>query len=307
MKQITKKQTLEKTNIPLYILFGLFFAFFLGMINAPNNLNKIKQTFSPIIKTETIYVQKVIMPITIQKDSDIVNEYKKPIEQPTPIIETNNTQDESKGMTIVNDDFYDGRSYGYNIRKKNKSELREFLKINGFRNLNNSSLFEMRRMWMAYQYEGMLMNLHLMTDFPISMLYSFFIIEATNNGVESELWRLHANAGGMKSFKGYGFTTYKTEEVIKGKRKTIRAKFLKANSTKEGIEAWAKVLNSGRYYDCKKANYGLPKKELYESICKCVYESGYHTDPRYKMRAKFMAEFWKLKANNFPKIIVEEF
>ena len=307
MKQVAKKQTTEKTNIPLYILFGLFFAFFLGMINSPNNLNNLKKSFTPTILTETIYVEKVIIPISIEKDTNIVVESNQPTKTSTPIVEPKQIEDELEGMTIINDDFYGGRGYGYNIRNKSKSELREFLKINGFRNLNNSSLFEMRRMWMGYQYEGMLMNLHLMTEFPLSMLYSFFIIEATNKGIESELWRLHGNPGGMKSFKGYQSITYNTDEVIKGKRKNIRAKFLKARSTKEGIEAWAKVLNSGRYYDCKKANYGLPKKELYESICKCVYESGYHTDPKYKLRAQFMAEFWKFKTNNFPVITIEEF
>jgi hypothetical protein len=57
-------------------------------------------------------------------------------------------------------------------------------------------------------------------------------------------------------------------------------------------------------YECKKANYKLPKKALYESICKCVYESGYHTDPKYKFRAEFMTEYWEIKTKNFP---IEEF
>jgi hypothetical protein len=162
----------------------------------------------------------------------------------------------------------------------------------------------MRRIWMVYNYEPMLMNVHLMTDFPLSMIYSFFIIEATNKGIETNLWRLHANAGGGKAIKGYGTVTYKTREVIRGRNKIISAKFYSAKSTEEGIEAWAKIFNSGRYYDCKKANYKLPKKDLYESICKCVYESGYHTDPKYKFRAEFMAEFWRIKNENFP---IEEF
>ena len=214
--------------------------------------------------------------------------------------------DALEGVTIIDEDAYGKRSYVYDIRNMDKAALRKHLKTNGFRNLENATLVQMRRMWMAFHYESMLMNLHLLTEFPISMLYSFFIIEATTNGIETNLWRLHANAGGMKAFKGYGSVTYRTYEVIRGKNVTMKAKFMSAKNTQEGIEAWAKVLNSGRYHECKKANYKLPKKQLYESICKCVYESGYHTDPKYKFRAQFMAEFWKFKTQNLP-IIIEEF
>jgi hypothetical protein len=136
------------------------------------------------------------------------------------------------------------------------------------------------------------------------MIYSFFIIEATNKGIETNLWRLHANAGGGKAIKGFGTVTYKTREVIKGKSKMINDKFYSAKTTELGITAWARILNSGRYHECKKANYKLPKKALYESICKCVYESGYHTDPKYKFRAEFMTEYWEIKTKNFP---IEEF
>ena len=146
----------------------------------------------------------------------------------------------------------------------------------------------------------MLMNVHLLTDFPISMIYSFFIIEATNAGIETELWRKHANAGGVKALKGQQSVTYKTREVIRGRDKYIRAKFMKASNTEEGMKLWASVLNSGRYADCKKANYKIKGIRLYESICKCVYKSGYHTDRDYKFRASLMAEYWQIKKDNFP-------
>ena len=290
------KKTKERNNLPIYIVFGLLFSFFLGLVNSPNKYKYVPQSIIPNIepaqtKIETVFIEKVIEPIKVKVDTT------------ESIIPEN---DALEGVTIIDEDSYGKRSYVYDIRNINKTELRKHLKTNGFRNLENATLVQMRRMWMAFHYESMLMNLHLLTEFPISMLYSFFIIEATTNGIETNLWRLHANAGGMKAFKGYGSVTYKTYEVIRGKNVTMRAKFMSAKNTQEGIEAWAKVLNSGRYYECKKANYKLPKKQLYESICKCVYESGYHTDPKYKFRAQFMAEFWKFKTQNLP-IIIEEF
>jgi len=290
------KKTKERNNLPIYIVFGLLFSFFLGLVNSPNKFKYTPQSIIPNIepaqtKIETVFIEKVIEPIKVKVDTT------------ESIIPEN---DALEGVTIIDEDSYGKRSYVYDIRNMDKTELRKHLKTNGFRNLENATLVQMRRMWMAFHYESMLMNLHLLTEFPISMLYSFFIIEATTNGIESNLWRLHANAGGMKAFKGYGSVTYRTYEVIRGKNVTMKAKFMSAKNTQEGIEAWAKVLNSGRYYECKKANYKLPKKQLYESICKCVYESGYHTDPKYKFRAQFMAEFWKFKTQNLP-IIIEEF
>jgi hypothetical protein len=291
--KLMKKNTLPKNNpsVAIYIALGLWGSFLLGIIYTPSKIKYEKQSYLPIIQQETVFIEKVIETIKVKVDTT------------ESIIPEN---DALEGVTIIDEDAYGKRSYVYDIQNMDKAALRKHLKTNGFRNLENATLVQMRRMWMAFHYESMLMNLHLLTEFPISMLYSFFIIEATTNGIETNLWRLHANAGGMKAFKGYGSVTYKTYEVIRGKNVTMKAKFMSAKNTQEGIEAWAKVLNSGRYYECKKANYKLPKKQLYESICKCVYESGYHTDPKYKFRAQFMAEFWKFKTQNLP-IIIEEF
>lgn len=271
----------KQKGFGLHMVIGIWGLFVFAFIYSPKKPKEKITELSPIIKIETLYVDRVLNP---KIDSNII---KKEII-----------------VNKINEYAYAGRSYGYDIRKLNNHELRNYLEKNKFRNLKNANLFKMRRIWMAYHYDDMFMNVHLLTDFPVSMIYSFFIIEATNKGIETNLWRIHANAGGGKAIKGYGTVTYKTREVIKGKSKIIKDKFYSANSTQQGIEAWAKIFNSGRYYDCKKANYNLPKKDLYESICKCIYESGYHTDPKYKFRAQFMAEYWEIKRDNFP---IEEF
>jgi hypothetical protein len=200
----------------------------------------------------------------------------------------------------IDESAYGSRSYGYEVRKLSGLQLRQTLEGRGFRNLAKVDRAKLRRIYLAYCYESMLMNVHLLTDFPVSMIYSFFIIEATSQGVETELWRKHANAGGVKALKGHGYVTYKTREVIKGRNKYIKAKFMSAETTEEGMNLWAGVLNSGRYAACKKANYKIKGIKLYESICKCVYKSGYHTDRDYKFRASLMAEYWQIKRDNFP-------
>jgi hypothetical protein len=262
----------QNKRLPFQIAGGVGIAFVIGLIYSPINTNYNYTSFVPIIQRDTVYVHKITS-LTIQgKDKKIE----------------------------IDETAYGSRSYGYEVRKLSGLQLRQTLEGRGFRNLAKVDRAKLRRIYLAYCYESMLMNVHVLTDFPVSMIYSFFIIEATSQGVETELWRKHANAGGVKALKGKQSVTYKTREVIKGRDKYIKAKFMKASSTEEGMNLWAGVLNSGRYAACKKANYKMKGIKLYESICKCVYKSGYHTDRDYKFRASLMAEYWQIKRDNFP-------
>jgi len=262
----------QNKRLPYQVAAGIGIAFVVGLIYSPINTQYNYTSFVPIIERDTVYVHKITT-LTFP------------------------AKEESKE---IDEEAYGSRSYGWEVRKLSGEQLRQTLEGRGFRNLKGVDKSKLRRIYIAYCYESMLMNVHLLTDFPISMIYSFFIIEATNAGIETELWRKHANAGGVKALKGQQSVTYKTREVIRGRDKYIRAKFMKAANTEEGMKLWASVLNSGRYADCKKANYKIKGIKLYESICKCVYKSGYHTDRDYKFRASLMAEYWQIKKDNFP-------
>ena len=192
----------------IYIAFGVWGLFFLGVIYSPKGKGTVPKEMSSSIKIETLYVKNEIIPTVVKVDS---------------VVESNPNK-----SNYINKEGYRGRSYGYDISHYTREELKKYLEKNGFRNLNKLNLFKMRRIWMAYHYDEMLMNVHILTDFPISMIYSFFIIEATNKGVETNLWRLHANAGGGKAIKGFGTVTYKTREIVKGESKMINDKFYSA-------------------------------------------------------------------------------
>ena len=284
MKEIIKIQnpiTISRI-IPVETISAFAVAFVLGYLynyrfkEIPNNYNAgigaADLRTDSDIKIETVYIQKVYVEKDLQK-----KEYK-------PVVLDNE------------------RAHGYDIRKKSADELRKLMLSKGFTNLKGMNLMKLRRLWIAYNYEDVLMEVHSITEFPVSMIYAFFIVEATSKGIETDLFRVHANAGGCKALKGQKSVTYKTREVIRGRNKYIRAKFFSASSTREGIELWAKVLNSGRYSECKKANWKLPSNKIYLSICRCIYNNGYHTDTDYQFRASLMAEFWKLKGH-FPKSI----
>ena len=262
----------QNKRLPYQVAAGIGIAFVIGLIYSPINTQYNYTSFVPIIKHDTVYVHKITTLTFPAKAED----------------------------KEIDESAYGSRAYGYEVRKLSGNQLRQTLEGRGFRNLANVYRAKLRRIYIAYCYESMLMNVHLLTDFPISMIYSFFIIEATNQGIETELWRKHANAGGVKALKNGKYVTYRTREVIRGRDKYIKAKFMKASSTEEGMKLWAGVLNSGRYADCKKANYKIKGIKLYESICKCVYKSGYHTDKDYKFRASLMAEYWQIKRDNFP-------
>lgn len=262
----------QNKRLPYQVAAGIGLAFIVGLIYSPINTQYQYTSFVPVIERDTVYVHKITS-LTFP------------------------AKEESKE---IDESAYGSRSYGYEVRKLSGTQLRQTLEGRGFRNLAKVDLAKLRRIYLAYCYESMLMNVHLLTDFPVSMIYSFFIIEATSQGIETDLWRKHANAGGVKALKNGKYVTYRTREVIKGKDKYIRAKFMSASSTEEGMKLWAGVLNSGRYAACKKANYKLKGMKLYESICKCVYKSGYHTDTDYKFRASLMAEYWQIKRDNFP-------
>jgi hypothetical protein len=262
----------QNKRLPYQVATGIGIAFVVGLIYSPINTQYNYTSFVPIIERDTVYVHKITT-LTFP------------------------AKEESKE---IDEEAYGSRSYGWEVRKLSGEQLRQTLEGRGFRNLKGVDKSKLRRIYIAYCYESMLMNVHLLTDFPISMIYSFFIIEATSAGIETELWRKHANAGGVKALKGQQSVTYKTREVIRGRDKYIRAKFMKASNTEEGMKLWASVLNSGRYAACKKANYKIKGIKLYESICKCVYKSGYHTDRDYKFRASLMQEYWDIKKDNFP-------
>ena len=262
----------QNKRLPYQVAAGIGIAFVIGLIYSPINTQYNYTSFVPIIERDTVYVHKI-----------------------TTLTLPSKAEDKE-----IDESAYGSRSYGYEVRKLSGNQLRQTLEGRGFRNLANVDRVKLRRIYLAYCYESMLMNVHLLTDFPISMIYSFFIIEATSQGIETDLWRKHANAGGVKALKNGKYVTYRTREVIKGKDKYIKAKFMSASTTEEGIKLWAGVLNSGRYADCKKANYKMKGIKLYESICKCVYNSGYHTDTGYKFRASLMAEYWQIKRDNFP-------
>ena len=185
-----------------------------------------------------------------------------------------------------------------------KDELQQFLEDQGFRRLKNKSLVDLRRVWLGFMYEDFFYTMHKKTNLPISVIYAFFIIEATNAGIESKLMAKALNPGGIK-YRGTGKKMKAMDDCYKNGKK-IPCAFQAFSSYNAMVQGWADVLNLPRYKNCKrymlaKYNRGMSAKEIVDATCKCFYKSGYHTSNLWKVRSNLSTEYWTVKAS-FPEM-----
>jgi flagellum-specific peptidoglycan hydrolase FlgJ len=153
-------------------------------------------------------------------------------------------------------------------------------------------------------YEDFFYTMHKKTDLPISVIYAFFIIEATNAGIESKLMAKAFNPGGIK-YRGTGKKINAIDDCYKNGKK-IPCAFQAFSSYNAMVQGWADVLNLPRYKNCKryvfaKYNRGMSAKNIVDATCKCFYKSGYHTSNLWKVRSNLSTEYWTVKAS-FPEM-----
>ena len=191
---------------------------------------------------------------------------------------------------------------GKEIKKLDRQELLEYLDVRGFRRLEGKNIVELRRIWLAYMYDNFFYTMHQKTNLPISVIYAFFIIEATNNGIESNLMAKALNPGGIK-YRGTGSKVSAMDDCYKNGVK-VPCTFQAFNSYNAMVQGWADVLNLPRYKKCKRFvfkehNRGMNAKDIVNATCKCFYKSGYHTSNLWKVRSNLSTEYWTMKAS-FP-------
>ena len=193
---------------------------------------------------------------------------------------------------------------GKQIKNYDKQELIEYLDAQGFRRLQGKNLVELRRIWLAYMYDNFFYTMHQKTTLPISVIYAFFIIEATNNGIESKLMEKALNPGGIK-YRGTGNKVKAMDDCYINGRK-VACSFQAFSSYNAMVQGWADVLNLPRYKKCKRFvfrehNRGMSAKQIVDATCKCFYKSGYHTSNLWKVRSNLSTEYWTVKAS-FPEM-----
>lgn len=180
---------------------------------------------------------------------------------------------------------------GLAISELTEEQLRAFLQDRGFRNLDKSPLHQMRRMYLLWHYMPLFDHVSAATGISNDVLFAYFVIEATREGVESELMQKAFNPGGVKHHGRYE-AVYAFDDCSDTSGKPIPCAFENPGTFENAVKLWAEVFNAPRYKDCK----SLSAKET----CKCLYENGYHGSNNYKSRARLAGDYHKYKEENLP-------
>ena len=173
------------------------------------------------------------------------------------------------------------------------SELRQYMKDEyNFQNLENKGLYDLRRIWLAYMYDKFFWDVHEITGFPVSVVYAYFIMEATKGGVESDLMANYMNPGGVKGH-GSRKRAKAYDDCYDKKGRRIKCDFAIYESYEDMVKGWAQVLNAKRYQKCKSENNA-------QDICECLFSSGYHTGNNWRNRAELSKGYWQVR-KSFPR------
>lgn len=184
------------------------------------------------------------------------------------------------------------RNPGVEVKTLSREELFNLMSSEGFKKLDGYSLGILRRIWLAYNYDQLFWDIHHKTNLPVSVIYSYFIIEATYQGVESKLMANFMNPGGIK-YRGKGKKTRAYDDCYDRRGRRITCDFAVYENYDDMIEGWSNVFNQKRYERCKSYDTAT-------EICRCLYKSGYHRANNWRNRADISREYWKLRLS-FPQ------
>lgn len=176
-------------------------------------------------------------------------------------------------------------NYVYQFRSQDHATLLNSMTIMGYQNLEGYSINHLRRIMIAYEYDALFWDMHEATGFPVSIFFSFFIFEATRDGIETDMWMKHWNPGGIK-YKG------KYNKVLKDDDCEGKCEFASMPNYAAAIDMWASVFNSSRYTNCR-------SEKTAADMCKCIKDAGYHTANSHVARARLTSDYWKYR-RSFP-------
>lgn len=184
------------------------------------------------------------------------------------------------------------RNPGLRVKNLDRDELEEYLtRFYKMKNLEGKTLLELRRIWLAYAYDQFYWDVHERTGFPVSVIYAYFIMEATYQGLESDLMAKYRNPGGIK-YHGIGSSTKAYDDCTDRKGRRIKCDFAVFNTYQEMVEGWSRIFNAERYRLCKSENTA-------GEICECLFRSGYHTGNNWNNRAGISKAYWEVR-KSFP-------
>ena len=180
---------------------------------------------------------------------------------------------------------------GKAVQKYGEEEMRQFLSDRGFRNLAGVRLHALRRMYLLWHYAPLFERVHIETGISREVLFAYFIIEATREGVESDLMAGTWNPGGVK-YKGMTDSVEAHDDCTDSNGDPVPCAFEAPGSFEKAASVWSSVFNAERYADCK--NLDIDK------TCECLQKCGYHTAKNHRQRAKIARQYIAYVKNHLP-------
>ena len=165
---------------------------------------------------------------------------------------------------------------GKELSMFNQSDMYSYLSGRGFSVQATMSLHEMRRLYLAYCYRPLFDSVSVRTGFSSDILFAFFIMEATREGVESPMFSDTWNPGGVK-YRGKYEPYYSYDDCFEN-GVPVQCAFENPGSFANAVELWSEVFNHPRYSACKTKNIA--------SSCRCLEDAGYHTAKNHAQRAR---------------------
>jgi len=140
------------------------------------------------------------------------------------------------------------------------------------------STSEYRRLSIVYHYNNFINTMSINTGLSKPVIFSYFIIEATSVGIETDLFYYYYNPGGIKHISG-DYVLYYDDCGLR------KCKFQRLYSMEDAITTWSKVFNHKRYKDCKNSVGPI-------ETCKCLYRGGYHSSKNIAIRVDIANEYY---------------
>lgn len=178
---------------------------------------------------------------------------------------------------------------GAELSRFDRNGLYTYLTDRNFNIPASARLHEIRRMYLAYHYQALFDSVSVRTSIPAPVLFAFFIIEATREGIESPLFSDTWNPGGIK-YRGR-FSPYYSFDDCHENGKPVKCAFEHPGNFDNAALLWSDVFNQKRYKPCK----NLSNLET----CRCLQISGYHTAKNYRQRAR-IADSYPAYQKMFP-------
>lgn len=248
-------------------------------LNTPQNFLAIEDSLESTVTN----VSQIKNALSSSNSSTTSIETEETVEQIVPL---------KAGFKPLNQTWV--KNPGMMVKDLNENELRTLMVEDyGFKNLHQKNLYELRRIWLAYMYDKFFWDVHDITGFPVSVVYAYFIMEATSKGIESDLMANYMNPGGVK-YHGKGKKAKAFDDCYDSKGNKIKCDFAVYSTYEDMVKGWSSILNAKRYVKCK-------SESTASNICRCLFKSGYHTGNNWANRADLSKGYWQIR-KSFPSL-----